>query len=308
MKGGEILFSQDKKLTDRTVKKEDRMKATIFYFSGTGNTWFVAETLKRELQYRSIDAEAFSIEDTTLAEEGKLHQLIAESEHILIGYPIYGSVAPKPMIDFIENLPKTYKGTMMSVFSTVALASGDGPVVYREIFEARGYRFHTGMEFKLSNNFNVPGFPDVLHVGNEENIDRRNDKARIKVEKMADSVAEGKTMVEGDHFLGRLLGNLQRRHIDELLVKFNDKLYVENSKCIGCEKCIQICPVNNISEVDGEIAFKGSCAVCMRCYHFCSAKAINVTKASLDEKKWPRFRGATKAYQEELLKMKTKDS
>ena len=277
------------------------MKATIFYFSGTGNTWFIAESLRKGLFIRGIDVDCYSIEDSELAKTGAIEQLIAESSHIIIGYPIYGSVAPRPMIEFIERFPKTYKNTKLSVFSTVALASGDGAIVYRDTLEDRGYTFHTGMEFKLSNNFNVPGFPDVLHVGGDQKIYNRNEKARLKAEKMADCIAEDKPKIEGDHFFGHFLGNVQRRHIDELLLSFNDKLYVETSRCVNCGNCVKICPVHNIGLADNGIEFHGKCAVCMRCYHFCPAQAINVTKESLDGKKWPRYRGATVEYSKELL-------
>ncbi len=179
------------------------------------------------------------------------------------------------MVSFIEKLPKTYKNTKLSVFSTVALASGDGAVVYKDILENKGYMFHTGMEFKLSNNFNVPIFPDVLHVGDNDKIDKRNEKARLKAEKMADCIVDDNPpKIEGNHLIGHFLGNVQRGHVDELLESFNNKLYVENSKCVSCKKCIKICPMSNINEVDEGIEFKGNCAVCMRCYHFCPTQPL----------------------------------
>jgi len=282
------------------------MKASIFYFSGTGNTWFVAKSLEESLVGMGITSEAHSIEEDELKDLDKLLLKIADSDHIILGYPIYGSIAPKPMIEFIENLPKTYKQTKISVFSTVALASGDGAIVYKDLLEKKGYVFHTGMEFKLSNNFNVPGFPDVLHVGDSKRIDRRNFKALKKVEKMAERILNNQPKLEGNHFVGHLLGDTQRKHVDDLLVGFNEKLYCEDSKCVNCGKCAKICPVNNINNKEKGVAFQGKCAVCMRCYHFCPTQAINVTSDSLDNKKWPRFRGATQSYQKDLMQMKEK--
>lgn len=277
------------------------MKTSIFYFSGTGNTWFVAEALKEAFKGNGVESEALSIESDTISSMEKVMDKIAHSDHIIIGYPIYGSIAPQPMIEFIENLPKTYKETKVSVYSTVALASGDGAIVYKVILEEKGYVFHTGMEFKLSNNFNVPGFPDVLHVGDETKIDNRNAKAKKKAEKMVERILSDSPKLEGDHFFGHYLGNTQRKHVDELLEGFNKKLYCEDSKCVNCGKCNKICPMNNIQNKEQGVSFNGKCAVCMRCYHFCPTKAINVTKASLDEKKWPRYQGATKAYQKHLM-------
>lgn len=284
------------------------MKTSIIYFSGTGNTWYVAKSLNDILQQKGLESSVFSIEENEVKDRDSLLLMIAESDHIILGYPIYGSLAPKPMIDFIKALPKTYKDTHVSVFSTVALASGDGAIVYKKLLEDKGYRFHTGMEFKLSNNFNVPGFPDVLHVGNDQKIERRNYKALKKVEKMAEAIVGNRPKEEGDHVLGHLLGQTQRKHVDSMLQGFNEKLYCEDSKCVNCGKCAKICPVQNIENKDKGVSFKGNCAVCMRCYHFCPTQAINVTKDSLDTRKWPRYRGATKNYQKELMQVKNKNN
>ncbi len=61
------------------------MKATIFYFSGTGNTWFVAESLRKGLFVRGIDVEAMSIEDSKFEDGSEVTRLVTESDHIIIG-------------------------------------------------------------------------------------------------------------------------------------------------------------------------------------------------------------------------------
>jgi len=277
------------------------MRITIIYFSGTGNTWFVAKSLKESFIDKGIEAQYLSIEDPEIQNPESLKWIIESSDKVVIGYPIYGSIAPRPMVSFIENLPEM-KEKSISVFSTVALASGDGPVVYRRLLENKGYRFDTGFEFKLSNNFNVPGFPDVLPVGSSDKIEERNEKAKRHATKMVDSILSGKGKIQGDHIFGKFLGNIQRKHVDDLIVQFNRSLYVEHSKCVNCNKCVKICPVNNITDLSGQIHINQRCAACMRCYHFCPTQAINVTDASLDTNKWPRYRGATKDYSNKLVR------
>ncbi len=296
------------------------MKVSIFYFSGTGNTWFIAKALESEFETRGAEVAAVSIEEIAeIAEieeieevksykalnQERLNAMIHTSDKIIIGYPIYGSMAPKPMIDFIKSLPDV-KGKEVSVFTTLVLASGDGAIVYRNILEEKGYVFGTGLEFKLSNNFNVPEFPDVLPVGSEEKIDKRNEKALPRVRKMVDLVLSDKNKVQGDHKLGNMLGNLQRKHVEGLIRKINRNLYVESSACIHCNKCVKLCPVENITDVNNKIIINDKCVGCMRCYHFCPTKAINITEASLDTKKWPRYRGVTKDYVQILMKNRSK--
>ena len=44
------------------------MNTVIFYFSGTGNTWWCATKLKRELEHLGTNVEIYSLENKVLAE------------------------------------------------------------------------------------------------------------------------------------------------------------------------------------------------------------------------------------------------
>lgn len=47
----------------------------------------------------------------------------------------------------------------------------------------------------------------------------------------------------------------------------------------------------NISLDRGFPEFGKNCCICLRCYNFCPVNAINVTSQTLDEKKYPRYKG-----------------
>ena len=63
-------------------------KIIIYYFSGTGNTWWIATTLQSQLKDHAVDC--YSIE--TLAIEDLTNQA-ALADHIILGFPVYGSTA-----------------------------------------------------------------------------------------------------------------------------------------------------------------------------------------------------------------------
>lgn len=274
------------------------MKITIFYFSGTGNTWFVANTLAELLNHEGAEANAYSIEKID-TEQTQL--LIDASDKIVIGYPIYGSTSPRLMQEFLDNLPTPKKPTGVSVFTTVALYSGDGTILYRKHLKQLGYTFENGMEFILSNNLNIPGFPDVLHVGDQRKIDKRNAKAANKTIKLRDALLTGNNVVNYDRVFGHLNGALQRKYVHDFIKKMNDTFLVKHDKCIKCMRCVKMCPAQNISFTDEKIVFHDQCMGCMRCYHFCPTGAINITEKSVDTKKWPRYKGPDKDYIKTLL-------
>lgn len=153
----------------------------------------------------------------------------------------------------------------------------------------------------MNNNFNVPGFPDVLHVGDEVKIYRRHIKVLPKIDKMAERIVSNDHKVQGKAFYDRALGNLQRAHIDAYITKVNETLMVDEDQCVNCGKCIRFCPKSNISEQDGRIVFGDDCMACMRCYHLCPKHAVNVSNASMDTEKWPRFYGVYREFEKSVV-------
>ncbi len=273
------------------------MKVKIIYFSGTGNTWYVAKAINEALIERNVSSEYLSIEEAL-----NINDVLKSCDKLIIGYPIYGSKAPLIMEEFIKNIPEVDNAVGVSVFCTVAFASGDGSCVYKKLLENKGYKFDSGFEFKMTNNFNVPKFPRICPVGDQEKISRKNTKAKLHANNMVTSILSNKNKISGNNILGNIIGSVQRKHIDSGIRSLNSYLYCEKERCTKCRICIKICPVNNIKLKDS-IVIGDKCIGCMRCFHFCKAEAINITKESLGGK-YPRFRGPTKEYLPSLIKIK----
>lgn len=172
------------------------MKIVLYYFSGTGNTWFVANNLVKALTKKGGLVEIHNIEEIRITKSTPESMEISQADKVIIGYPIYGSKAPRIMEEFLNNLPNG-KGKSINIFTTVALFSGDGPIAYKSLLMRKGYTFETAMEFIMNNNFNVPGFPDALHVGDENKINKRHQKVLPKITKMAEMIITGQKLVQG---------------------------------------------------------------------------------------------------------------
>ena len=79
------------------LKKGDKSVA-VFYFTGTGNTKWVAGTIEEIFAKRGTNIKTYNIE--TLDVE-KANDIIKNSDICGFGYPVYGSDLPQLMKDFI---------------------------------------------------------------------------------------------------------------------------------------------------------------------------------------------------------------
>ncbi len=104
--------------------KSGSAEIVIFYFSGTGNTWWASNEMVRQFEKLGRPARAFSIEVLSINEA---IELIQDSDIVGFGYPIHGSDLPVPMKNFIEQLPAV-SGEKAFVF----LPSGYGLVMEQQ--------------------------------------------------------------------------------------------------------------------------------------------------------------------------------
>ena len=271
---------------------------TIFYFSGTGNTWLMADHINAKLNEQGIESKCYSIETLTEEESNKL---INDSEHLIIGYPIYGSEAPEPMKRFIENMPKLESEKTISVFCTQAFFSGDGGSYLEDTFKAKNYLLRQTREFNLSNNFYVPTFVRAFKVGGQNKINKRKEKAFKHSDEFIEAIIKEEQLIKTIGFFSGKFARLQRKEVHKHIKKVNDSFSVEES-CIHCNLCVKLCPMENIYDKEGQITFEDNCAACMRCYQACPKSAILIMEASRNLDKYPRFKGPIEKFDFNTMK------
>lgn len=90
----------------------------IIYFSGTGNTRYVAHRLKHELSVSAVTV--------NICKELDFDGIIKNSDYLFFCYPVYGSMTPKIMDEFVLKYADIIKGKEVGVVITQGLLSGDG--------------------------------------------------------------------------------------------------------------------------------------------------------------------------------------
>lgn len=238
-------------------------RVLTLYFSGTGNSKFVAEHFSK-----LMGASCHSIE-----EEINFREQMEASETIALCYPIYGSCVPKIMREFITENRPTFEGKKLIILSTQLMFSGDGARVCTDLLTGIRLNILYAEHFNMPNNIsNLALFP----LADSEKLRRYAKNAERKLERVCGDIRSGIVKKRGFNPISKYLGWLtQRLYFPDLEKRAANDVRI-TSACIACGKCVTICPMKNLEIIDQKIKQRGRCTLCYRCVNQCPQKAITV--------------------------------
>ena len=231
----------------------------IIYFSGTGNTMYIAQRLSSD-----IGCKAFSIEDSF-----NIKSELKDKNKLILCFPIYFSVAPFLMKQFIINNNELLKNKKFILLATQQFFSGDGALSIKSSLPDSAeiiYAEHFNMPANIGN---IP-FYSVLTKGN---FDKSAQKADKKIKKIITDLNNGVVRIKGATLLGKFLGKTQNTHEKKFLATKRDSIKVKDT-CIQCGKCTKMCPSGNLLLNEKKIRSNNSCIFCYRCVNICPEQAI----------------------------------
>lgn len=242
-------------------------KAVVFYFSGTGNTWWVANQIKKQLDAAGINADTVSIESI---DAKKADWWIKASDLVFFGWPIYGSDLPEPMKNFIDGLLPIEKGKHIHTFCTQMIFSGDGAWLYQKNFDQKGLFIDSCAHFLMPSNVSV-WHGRLGPPKSEQKTMKIMDKCAQSVAQYVRDLLSGNARIVGKH--SYLLGIIQRGPYRLFYTHMQDMFGVDKDCCTKCGVCAKLCPSGNI-KINDYPEFAGNCALCFRCYSYCPESAI----------------------------------
>ncbi|MCE1248577.1 MAG: EFR1 family ferrodoxin [Firmicutes bacterium] len=240
-------------------------KCSIFYFSGTGNTWAVCELYKKYLEERGVTTELYPIETVVGT------PLISDCDYIGIGFPVWAWNAPKLVRDFVEKLPNGSAKQKAFVISTSAGMHFKAVKKIHKILQDKGFKMCSSQNYILPSNYTTSS---LGQPASEEKIKDQFARAEQKVINTVDEImAEIDRCDASGSFVGSFITNIMRDGFANS-AKGHSNGYFVNDKCTDCKLCIKTCPTGNITKKDGVFTFGKNCIACLRCYNICPVKAI----------------------------------
>ncbi|MBR3464063.1 MAG: EFR1 family ferrodoxin [Clostridiales bacterium] len=249
----------------------------VFYFSGTGNSRFVARNIAR-----AIGQEAVDITEYTRTME---RPDFTESGVYVFVCPSYMSAPARAMTDFVEwaGFPQ---GAKAYFIVTCAASMGITPKVASELCEKKGMECMGAAQIVMPQNYIALFTTKQV----EDNIDII-EKAEIEIEKIAGSIT--KCEVLENKRIGAVEYSVTKWVRDVYYKDFmKTKKFRATDKCIACGKCVKICPLSNITMKDNKPLWGKTCTHCMACINQCPKDAIEYGKGTAGK---PRYKGPDSA-------------
>ena len=259
------------------------LQLLILYFSGTGNTRFIAERLSDALTDRNHVVELQSIERYRPSDFEKFDMM-------LLGYPVYACDMPKFLTEYLRKLPLT-KPMKIITFSTLGFYGGNAA---RKV----GKRLYSlGMIPMYSREIRMPGSDGLIFLNKDSktvhSLQTRDFNAFPPIKKaIADIVEETekarmnqKVFVAPMKMGALLTGGLLRFLYTAIERHMKRKLWATDA-CTQCQLCAQICPSGNITVLPSAVQFGSVCFLCMRCVNQCPSEAIQIGSATRGKFRW----------------------
>lgn len=225
----------------------------VFYFTGTGNSLYIAKQLSES--------------PVSIPQAMKQETLDFTDESIGIVAPIYGHEMPQMVKDFLKKA--AFRTDYFYILLTYGNRHGGAAELAKQVCDECGVKVNYINVIQMVDNW-LPSFD----MNEQKAIDKHIPQQLAPI--LADLNAKKKAIspvTDADRAAHQqFLAGISRMPADawQHLLKISDA-------CVGCGICEKVCPSGSIRVENGRaVHHAGNCQTCLACVHACPQKAIGL--------------------------------
>ncbi len=232
------------------------MENIIYCFSGTGNSLAIARAIAEKLGNTEVVliADAMSEENINLS-----------YQRIGFVFPAYFSSLPPIIERFVKKLNFNNNQYVFAVVTAGAM-HGDTVDSFGGLIAEQGTWLDAGFTLRLPGNYIAMygAWPARLRRYMLKNATKKTEQIAITIKEKCTIRSSKENSKTPKKSLTDRMTNYEKFALD----------YRVTDKCTGCGLCVKICPMHNITMVDGKPQFGECCERCMACIQWCPVGAI----------------------------------
>ncbi len=230
----------------------------ILYFSATGNSKFVAQTIASQCADVAL----------SVTEVGNKITL-KEGEQLGIVTPTYYWVLPSFVEDFLRRLIiENYQNNYVFCISTYGSTCGQTDYYVKRQLAKKGVKLNASFAVKTVDNWTV-GYS----VKDEQQIQQTLQSEWQQIQQIIPPVVAKQSLFNKKDKKSLFMCQNAKYFYNK--ARKTSHLHLQDN-CIGCGLCAQNCPVGAIKVQNGKATWVvDKCTMCFACLHRCPQNAIN---------------------------------
>ncbi len=244
----------------------------VLYFSATGNTEYIAQEVAKRL-----NDECINLLDRV---KNNIHDVLHSDRPFIICAPVYVCEMPRFMSKYLKNQTFTGSKDVYFIFTSGGYCGISGQLA-KSIFRKKKMNYRGHAEFKMPRNYVAN---DSYPMLSKEEVEERILQSYDQISTVVADIQSGNNLTARHIFLFESIITIPFNPV-WCKLKLRAKDFFATDKCVGCGKCVKLCPLNNITLENKKPVWQDNCTHCMACIGNCPTRAIEY--GSITQKKEP---------------------